>query len=151
MLRYPASVPSQQEILAPLTSLLSQVPALETWITFLASAQAVYDTLSAGALGNLASIALSVANVCDALYTATTQSIYSSQYLLHLSSSARAVSANATLSAQASTGGSVGLTLTQGAQTALTSLTAWDPVQQTSVPSNPVQLLNTLMGGVTVR
>lgn len=150
MLRYPLSVESQQGILAPLTSLLNQVPGLELWISFMASAEVVYDSLSVGALTNLSNIASSMAKVCDSLYASSPQSIYSSQYLLQLATASRDVKTSAALSAQSASGGTIDITVTQAAQTALNALMTWDPVQSTQIPTNPGSLATILMQGVSL-
>lgn len=149
MVRYPDSVPAQQSLLAPLYSLTARVPACELWIQFLSSAEAVYDSLSTGALKNLANIASVMANVFDYLHDTIPQSVYSSQYLLNLSISTRQVVSSANLAAQLSTG-DVNILLTQAAQNALATLQVWDPVQGYNVPNNPGQLATILMQGVSI-
>jgi hypothetical protein len=149
MLRYPDSVSSQQGILAPLTSIVQSVSACEDWISFLSQVSIVYSSLSAGALKNLATMASSLANVFDYLYENNTQSIYSSQYLLKLSISARSTAANAQLAAPISTG-TLNISLSQNAQNALETLSAWDPVQGYQAPDNPGALASTLLEGVSI-
>lgn len=149
MLRYPSQVASQNVVLAPLLSLLNQQPWCEDWITLLTKIETVWDTLSPGALQNMVNIGRVVANVLDYLHTTQTQSVYSSQYLLTLSINARTASHAASLVASTSTG-TISLTLTQAAQTALSTLLAWDPVLGYQVPPNPGQLADTLVSGVSV-
>ena len=146
MLRFPSSVASQQSILAPLIALSQTVPGLESWITLLTKIQAVWPTISPGGLQNIANVGRVTANVCDHLHTSQEQSIYSSQYLLTIAIGARQVSNSASLASTTATG-AITLSLTQAAQTALTTLLAWDPVQGYSVPPNPGQLLTTLIEG----
>lgn len=150
MLRYPSTTSGQQAILAPLIAIVQQVPACELWITFLAETEIVYDSLSTGALNNLSNMASVLANVFDYLYAASVQSIYSSQYLLNLSISARQVASSASLYAQLSNG-IINLTLTQAAQTALATLLVWDPVQGYQTPANPGALATTLIGGASLK
>ena len=149
MLRYPAQVASQQPILAPLRNLVVTVPALELFITLLTKIEAVWPTLSPGGLQNVANVARAVANVCDFLHTSQAQSVYSSQYLLKIAIGARQVSSSAALASTTATG-TIALSLTQSAQTALTTLLAWDPVQGYQVPQNPGQLLTTLIEGASL-
>lgn len=150
MLRYPESVSSQQPVLAPLQALIAQVPACETWIALAAQADSVYDTLDAGSLQLLAQIASSLAKVFDYLYTASPQSIYSSQYLLTLAAGARAVAQSATLAAPIRQSGTSSLTLTKAAQTSLSALLAWDAVQGYATPANPGAQATILTQGATV-
>ncbi|MCL6442472.1 MAG: hypothetical protein K6T83_03235 [Alicyclobacillus sp.] len=149
MLRYPKSTASQQALLAPLNSLIANVPACEGWISFLATAEAVFDSLSTGGLQNLSNMARCLANVFDYLYTVSTQSIYSSQYLLNLAISARQVASSASLQAPLSTG-NIDIVFTPAAQNALNTLLAWDPVQGYQIPKDPGQLATALVQGATL-
>ncbi len=149
MLRYSASAPFQQSILAPLDALVSTVPACELWIAFAGQVDALFPSLSTGALQTTAQVASVMANVFDNLYTGSTQSIYSSQYLLTLSLSAQSIASHAQLPAQLATG-AVGVSVTQAAQTALTTLLAWDPALGYQTPPNVAQVATTLMNGVSV-
>jgi hypothetical protein len=149
VLRYPASAPFQQSILAPLDALVSRVPACELWIAFVGQVDALFPSLSTGALQTVAQVASVMANVFDNLYATSTQSIYSSQYLMNLSLSAQGVASHAQLSAQLATG-MVGVSVTQAAQTALATLLAWNPALGYQTPPNVAQVATTLMSGVTV-
>jgi hypothetical protein len=147
LIRNPVSVPAQQAILAPLVSLTIQAPMCEQWITFLSQVESIFDTLSTGALQNISNIASIIATTLDFLYVSSTQSIYSSQYLLNLAISARQVASYTALSAPISTG-VTNLSFIPSAQTALTSLLMWDAVQGYQAPPNPVQAVYTLLMGV---
>lgn len=149
MLRYPSQVSAQQAVLAPLQSLVSTVPACELWITFAASADLLFPSLSTGALTLLSQIADSMAKVADYLYNASTQSVYSSQYLLTLANSARTIASNAAVAAPLATG-TVQVSLTQSAQTAFQSLLAWDAVQGYQAPPDPGAVATTMMEGATI-
>ena len=149
MLRYPASAPFQQFILAPLDALVSTVPACELWISFAGQVDALFPSLSTGARQTVAQVAGVMANVFDTLCTSSAQSIYSSQYLLTLSLSAQGVASHAQLSAQLATG-TIVVSVTQSAQTALTTLLAWNPALGYQTPPNVAQVATTLMNGVSV-
>ncbi|WP_304459090.1 hypothetical protein [Alicyclobacillus sendaiensis] len=151
MLLYPASVPQQQPILAPLNQLTSLYPCCEQFITFASDVYAQIDNMSAGDLQNVANIASSMQKVFDYLYAQGTQSVYSSQYLLTLSISARSLAVNAAFAANVadSTPATI-VTVAQSAQSALNALMQWDPVQGIFEPSNPGAMGNDLMNGVTV-
>ncbi len=149
MLKYPKTNEAQQILLAPLTTLISTVPACEDWIAFTNVVSLSFDLLSVAALQNLSLIGKNMAKVFDYLHTSQTQSIPSSQYLLQLSLSASQIATNAAMAAKLSTGNTA-LTLTTGAQNALNALNAWDAVQGYSVPSNPASLANALMEGVSI-
>ena len=148
LIRNPTSVPAQQAILAPLVSLAIQSPMCEQWITFLSQTESIIDTLSTGALQNIATIASVIATTFDYLYANVTQSIYSSQYLLDLAISARQTASNSALAAPLSTGMTT-LSFTPSAQAALTSLVAWDAVQGYQAPPNPAQAAYALLTGVS--
>ena len=149
MLRYPASAPFQQFVLAPLDALVNTVPACELWIAFAGQVDALFPSLSTGALQTVAQVAGVMANVFDNLHATSGQSIYSSQYLMSLSLSAQGIASHAQLSAQLATG-TVGVSVTQAAQTALTTLLAWNPVLGYQTPPNVAQVATTLMSGVNV-
>lgn len=149
MLKYPKSVPTQQAVLAPLNAVVNQVPGCELYIAFAASVDRVYDQLSVGALQNIAMIARNASKVFDYLHDQSMQSVYSSQYLLRLSQSAKQLSVNASLAAMVATGSST-INVTSGAQMALTTLDAWDSTLGYNAPSSPGQLVTTVLQGVTV-
>ncbi|MFX4302970.1 hypothetical protein ACOJUR_12060 [Alicyclobacillus tolerans] len=149
MLKYPKSVPTQQIVLAPLQALISQVPACELFRTFITQVEENWSNWSAGALESILQISRVMANVFDELHNSGTQSIYSSQYLLSLAINARRLAVNAGLAATVTTG-TDSLSISQSAQTALSTLIAWDPVQGYQTPSNYAQLATVLMNGVVV-
>lgn len=151
MLRRPLQVPQQQPVLAPLNQVTSLYPCCEQFITFTNDVYAQIDNMSAGDLQNVADIALSMQKVFDYLYAQGSQSVYSSQYLLTLSISARALAVNAAFAANVadSTPATI-VTVAQSAQSALNALMQWDPVQGIFEPSNPGAMGNALMNGVTV-
>lgn len=151
LIRYPATVATQQFVLAPLQAITSQNTFCEAWISLLVDVNNVYSSLSTADLQNLSTIAKCVANVLDYLYANNTQSIFSSQYLLQLSLSARQVSSSAALIASIATGTTNIIILTQSALTALFTLQAWDPVQGYQAPTNPSQLMNTVIGGTSIQ
>lgn len=149
MLRYPVSVASQQQVLAPLQALVSREPACEQWITIAETTEGLWDSLSAGALQLLSQIAANLGKVFDHFHTTNTQSIYSSQYLLTLALGAYRIAQNAALTAPLATG-TVTLTLTQAAQTALATLSAWDAAQGYAAPTHPGAVAAALTGGVVI-
>ncbi len=149
MLRYPQTVSSQQVILAPLQSIINNVPACEQWIAFMAQANTSFSSLSPGALQTLSQIAQSMRKTFDYLHTNNLQSIYSSQYLLTLAQGAETMRVNA-YTASLYTTGTVTIQVTQNAQTALNTFVAWDAVLGYSAPSNVAQIANILMGGVSI-
>lgn len=149
LLKYPANNNAQQILLAPLTTLIHRVPACESWISFMNTVSLTFDQLSVAALQNLSAISRNMGKVFDYLHTSQEQSVVSSQYLLQLSLSAYQTATSAALAAKISTG-TITLTLNQGAQNALSTLGAWDAVQNYSTPSNPSSLANVLMEGVSI-
>lgn len=149
MLRYPASVPAQQALLAPLDALINTIPAFEQWISFAARVDLVFSSLSPGSLQNLAQMALAIAKVADYVYSQSAQSVYSSQYLLNLSVASRQLAQNALLAAPL-TAGTVSIRMSQTAQTALLALSAWDAVQGYAAPPNPGAVATLLTGGISL-
>lgn len=149
MLRYANQVASQQPVLAPLQNIVSTVPACELYITFANQVNSNMGQLSTGALKNISKISRNMAKVFDYLYTNQTQSVLSSQYLMNLANSARSIATQTALAAIVSSG-TTEITITQGAQSALSTLDAWDPVQGYQTPNNPGNLATIVMNGVTI-
>jgi len=136
-------------MLAPLNAVINQVPGCELYITFAAQVNIAYDQLSTGALKNISMIARNAAKVFDYLHDSSTQSVYSSQYLLNLARSARQLSVNTALAAMVATG-VLSINATSGAQMALSTLDAWDATLGYTTPNAPGLLLTTMFEGVTI-
>ncbi len=149
MLKYPQSTSAQQVLLAPLQTLLTTVPAIEQFVTFISDVESSFDLWSAGALQNISQIAFQMAKVLDYLHDSQVQSVFSSQYLLKMTNSAYKLYAYAALASSVATGTRT-LSISVSAQTALFALSAWDPVQGYQAPSDPTQLANSLMTGVVI-
>jgi len=149
VIRYAESVRAQQVILAPLQAITTQTPACEQWITFSGQVNDNIPDLSVGALHNIAKIAHNMTKVFDWLHDNKTMSIPSSQYLLNLSQSAQVIATNCAMSAIVADG-NITVTIDAGAQRALSTLDAWDPVQGYQTPSNPGQLATIVMQGVSI-
>jgi hypothetical protein len=149
MVKYPVTVSAQQIVLAPLQTLLSQMPFCEAFRTFVAQVEDDWSEWAPGALESIAQISTSMATVFDYLHTSTDQSIDSSQYLLTLSNAARRLSVNARLASVVTTGSQT-FNVPQSAQNALSTLSAWDAAQGYAAPPNYAALANALMNGVVV-
>jgi len=149
MERYPVQVASQQPLLGPLQAIQQAYPVCAAWIALQTLLTTAAPTLSPAALQQASVISRLVAQAFGVVEAATPISVIEQTYLQTLEQTAWTTASQLYLLALDSPAPGV-LTLTQAAQNALATLTAWDPVLGTNVPTNPAALAAIVCQGVTV-